>query len=304
MPFHVPVMLRQCVEGLVSDPRGLYLDATVGGGGHSRGILENLEPEGRLVGVDRDWQALDRARQVLGDFGRQVALVQGRFGDLAQILEGRGGLQGGLFDLGVSSHQIDESGRGFSYRQDGPLDMRMEPGQGRTAADLIAESSEAELADLIRRYGEERQARRIARSIGEYQRQRGVQSTGDLRQAVERTRPQHLPKTLARVFQALRIAVNDELAELDRGLEAVLQHLASGGRLAVVAYHSLEDRLVKRRLAALIKGCVCPPDLPVCACGRQPTFKKCRGGAQRAAADEIEQNRRARSAVLRVYEKL
>ncbi|NKB67761.1 MAG: 16S rRNA (cytosine(1402)-N(4))-methyltransferase RsmH [Candidatus Latescibacteria bacterium] len=304
MSFHVPVMLRECVEGVVSDPRGFYLDATVGGGGHSRAILQALQPPGRLIGVDRDAEALDRARQGLADFAGQVDLIEGRFGDLGQILEGREGLQGGLFDLGVSSHQIDEGGRGFSYRQDGPLDMRMEPGQGATAADLIADLSEAELTDLIRRYGEERQARRIARSIGQYRRQHGIESTADLRQAIEQTRPQHLPKTLARVFQALRIAVNDELAQLERGLEAVLQRLVSGGRLAVIAYHSLEDRLVKRRLAVLLKGCTCPPDLPVCACGKKPTFQKYGGGIRRASTAEVGQNRRARSAVLRVYEKL
>lgn len=300
MDFHVPVMAAEVATGLVTDPEGIYVDATAGGGGHSRAILQALGPQGRLVAVDRDPEAVAQVRRELRD-GRAVVLG-GRFGELRQLLAQQQitGVHGVLFDLGVSSHQLDQPARGFSYQQEGPLDMRMEPGIGIGAAELIARLSEEELARLIADYGEERRARRIARAICQA---RGMSTTAELRKAVESTRPRHLPKTLARVFQALRIAVNDELGQLERGLEAGIELLLPGGRLAVIAYHSLEDRLVKQRFAPLIRGCTCPPELPMCVCGGKAQFRRVYPRSKRATRAELLANRRARSASLRFYEK-
>lgn len=305
MTYHIPVMVAEVVAGLVADPDGMYVDATAGGGGHSWALLQALGPKGCLLAVDRDREAVAAARAKLAADTR-VIVRQGHFADLRRLLaeEGMGPLSGVLFDLGVSSHQIDAPARGFSYRADGPLDMRMDAEIGRTAAELIAASSEAELAALITRYGEERAARRIARSICRQQRLAPLTTTQALRQAVAATRPQRLNKTLARVFQALRIAVNDELGQLQAGLTAVEAGLKSSGRLAVIAYHSLEDRLVKQHFAARMRGCICPPRLPVCTCGRKPSFKRVGHKLQKASAAEVQQNTRARSAVLRIYEKI
>ena len=305
MDYHIPVMVAEVVAGLVADPDGAYVDATAGGGGHSGALLQALGPKGRLLAVDRDREAVAAARARLAADTRAV-VRRGRFAELSELLaqEGIGPLSGVLFDLGVSSHQIDVPTRGFSYQADGPLDMRMDAEVGPTAAELIAAYNEAELAELIARYGEERAARRIARSICRQQRLAPLTTTQALRQAVAATRPQMLNKTLARVFQALRIAVNDELGQLQAGLTAVEAELEHGGRLAVVAYHSLEDRLVKQHLATLMRGCICPPRVPICTCGRKPSFKRVGHKLQKASTAEIKQNTRARSAVLRIYEKI
>ena len=306
MEYHVPVMVEEVVAGLVADPGGIYIDATAGGGGHSMAILQRLGPAGRLVAVDRDWEAVAVVRAKLAEDVR-VSVYQGSFAELGALAsrEGLGSLCGALFDLGISSHQIDEPERGFSYREDGPLDMRMDTAAtSRTAAEWVAESSERELADVITRYGEERQARRIARAICRQRQIEPLRTTGDLRRAVAQTRPQMLNKTLARVFQALRIAVNDELGQLHDALQVMQSLLAPGGRLAVIAYHSLEDRLVKRYMAELERGCICPPRVPVCVCGRRPSFRKVGRKAQKASGVEVGQNSRARSAVLRLYEKI
>ena len=306
MAFHVPVMVEEAVAGLVADPVGTYLDATVGGGGHSRAILDALDASGRLLVMDRDAEALEEAARQLGEGARRIEFLRAGFADLRKLLEQRmiSELNGVLFDLGVSSHQIDTARRGFSYRADGPLDMRMDGAGGPSAAALLGAASEGELAHIIKSYGEERRARRIARSICYFRTERGMATTADLRAAVEATRPQHLPKTLARVFQALRIAVNDEMGQLERGLDGATALLARGGRLVVIAYHSLEDRLVKTKFALLSKGCICPPELPVCVCDHEPTFKKVGSKVQRASEIEVRANRRARSAILRTYEKL
>lgn len=300
MVFHVPVMATEVVAGLVGDPQGVYVDATAGGGGHSRAILRQLGPQGRLVALDRDPEAVAQVQRELQD--QRVAVVCGRFGELVQILarQGVSEVDGLLFDLGVSSHQIDRASRGFSYQQEGPLDMRMEPGVGMSAAELIEQSSAEELARLLAEGGEERRARAIARAICQAP---SMRTTGELRRAVESTRPRHLPKTLARVFQALRIAVNGELDQLGRGLEAGIAMLRPGGRLGVIAYHSLEDRLVKKTFAPLIRGCTCPPEVVLCVCGGQARFRKVATQTKRASTAEVGQNRRARSASLRLYEK-
>ena len=305
MEYHVPVMVEEVVAGLVVDPSGQYMDATAGGGGHSMAILQRLGPAGRLMAVDRDLEAVKVVRAKLVTDTR-ASVYHGTFAELGALAlrEALGPFCGVLFDLGVSSHQIDEPERGFSYREDGPLDMRMDGAVSRTAAEWVAESGERELAELIARYGEERQARRIARAICHQRKIEPLRTTGDLRRAVADTRPQMLNKTLARVFQALRIAVNDELGQLQEALQLTPPLLAPGGRLAVIAYHSLEDRLVKQSMAELEQGCVCPPRMPVCICGRQPSFRKVGRKAQKATVSEVGQNSRARSAVLRLYEKL
>ena len=305
MDYHVPVMVQEVVEGLVADPDGTYMDATVGGGGHSLALLRVLGEQGRLIAVDRDWEAVETARKKLAADTR-VVVSQGCFADLGELVDRAGiaPLSGILFDLGVSSHQIDEPGRGFSYQEDGPLDMRMDPAAGQTAAELVAAASERELAELIKLYGEERRARRIARSICRHRKLEPLATTQALRRAIAETRPQILHKTLARVFQALRIAVNDELEQLQAGLVAVETKLKPGGRLAVIAYHSLEDRLVKQHLAALERGCNCPPRLPICVCGRKPSFVKVGRKLCRASGEEVQKNSRARSAVLRIYERI
>jgi 16S rRNA (cytosine1402-N4)-methyltransferase len=300
MVFHVPVMAAEVAAGLVGDPHGVYVDATAGGGGHSRAILEQVGARGWLIAVDRDPEAVAQLRRALRD--PRVSVIRGRFGELSLLLARQGVEQvdGVLFDLGVSSHQLDQASRGFSYQQDGPLDMRMDPDTGTSAADLIVQRGAEELARLLKDYGEEPQARRIARAIC---RAPSMRTTGDLRRAVESVRPRHLPKALARVFQALRIAVNGELEELERGLAAGIALLRPGGRLGVIAYHSLEDRLVKNTFAPLLKGCTCPPAVVLCVCGGKALFAKVAPRAKRAGAAEVGRNRRARSAVLRLYQK-
>ena len=301
-------MVVPVVVNLVGDPSGLFLDATAGGGGHVRAILDKLEPDGRVLALDKDAEAILHLGRLRHPFGDRVELVHGDFADIRQILvereTGERPLAGALFDLGVSSHQIDTAARGFSYHQDGPLDMRMDCSSGVPAGQLLARVSEADLVGLIKQYGEERTARRIARSIC---RRRdagdGMDTTAQLRGAIAATGPKHLTKTLARVFQALRIAVNEELQRLSDGLDGVISALAPGGRLAVISYHSLEDRLVKVKLGELMKGCVCPPRLTICACGRRPQFKSLSRKPIRAGEAEVSNNNRGRSARLRVYEK-
>lgn len=308
--FHRPVMAAEVIDGLVTDPSGVYVDATVGGGGHSRAILRALDSRGTLIGLDRDGEALREAVALESEFPGRVILVRGAFRDLSRLMDqampGRDSraLRGILFDLGVSSHQIDMADRGFSYRQDGPLDMRMDRSTGVPAAEMIAHVSEADLAGIIWKYGEERGARRIARSICRLRDRHGLSTTEDLRMAVADTGPSHPNKTLARVFQAVRMQVNDELSQLDSGLNSAIESLPTGGRLAVISYHSLEDRLVKVKLTALMRGCVCPPRMPVCGCGRKPQFRSLHRKALRASREEVAGNRRARSAVLRISERI
>ena len=303
MAYHVPVLAKEVVESLVTTRSGAYLDATSGGGGHCSAILGALAPAGRLYAVDRDNEAVSQTAAATADCDR-IRTFCGKFSDLVQLALQNGWpqLDGMLFDLGMSSHQIETAHRGFSYQTDGPLDMRMNPGSGQTAAELIEGASESRLAAIIKEFGEERGARKIARSICTRGRKSPVRTTSDLRQAVEATSPKMPTKTVARVFQAFRIWVNAELKELELGLTASTQLTATRGRVAVIAYHSLEDRLVKSFFEPLVKGCICPPRLPVCVCGHKPEFSKilrCR-----PQAEEIQRNPRARSATIRVFERV
>lgn len=301
---HTPVLLHRAVDLLAPRPGGTYVDATLGGGGHAREILRRSAPDGRLVGIDRDPTALAAAAERLACFGGRVELVRADFAGLAGALAGQAGrIDGFLFDLGVSSPQIDQAGRGFSFMADGPLDMRM-GGAGISAADIVNGYDPAELVRVIRDYGEERDAARIARAIARERRRRRLATTTDLADVVRGTRPAMPAKTLARVFQAVRIEVNDELAALRRGLEGAHGLLAPAGRIAVISYHSLEDRIVKEFFAGRAAGCTCPPDLPVCACGRSAgTIRILTPKPIVPGPDEQRENPRSRSAKLRAAER-
>jgi len=303
-PYHVPVLWKAVVEGLVTDPAGCYVDATIGGGGHAAALLDALAPEGRVIGIDRDPEALDAVRRRLGDAveAGRLQLVPGNFADLEAILDWLGVAQidGLLLDLGVSSHQLDEALRGFSFQAEGPLDMRMDPtSPGPTAAQLLERWSEYELAEVLRRYGEEPRARKLARAIC---RARPIRTTAELAEVVRReVSPKEATKTLARVFQALRIAVNDELQALERALEAATRRVRPGGRLVVLSYHSLEDRRVKRFLRyGNLKGEPVRDFYGRLIAPWRPLTRR----AIRPSDDEVAANPRARSARLRIAERV
>jgi 16S rRNA (cytosine1402-N4)-methyltransferase len=303
--LHLPVMAAEVVELLVTRTDGDYVDCTVGGGGHAYHILNNA-PSGRLLGIDLDRAALDRAAQTLRPFGPRVCLAQGSFADVDTIAPANGfeRADGVLFDLGFSSLQLDDAERGLSFQSAGPIDMRLDATSGPTARDLIAHVGEKELARIILEFGEERRAHPIARSIIEARDRGRLETTGDLAAAVLATKPQKRTKTLARVFQALRIAVNRELENLAAGLSKAVDLLRPGGRVAVISYHSLEDRLAKRHFVRCEKPCVCPPDIPQCLCGKEPTLRIITRRVVTPGAVEVARNPRARSAKLRAAEKL
>ena len=306
---HRPVLLRECLEGLAIRPEGTYLDGTLGRGGHAREIAARLTT-GRLLCIDRDQAALDAARERLAGVWDRVTLIHGNFGDLAQLLDSRGltGLDGMLFDLGVSSPQLDGRDRGFSYRLDAPLDMRMDRSEALTAYAVVNQWPQEELKRILRQYGEERYAPQIAAAIVKSRALRPIGTTLELVEVIRGAMParalrekQHPAK---RSFQAIRIAVNDELGAVDRMLRAAAPRLAPGGRLCVISFHSLEDRLVKNGLAEFTRGCTCPPDFPVCVCGKKPAVKLVSRKPILPTEQEIAENPRARSAKLRVAEKL
>jgi 16S rRNA (cytosine1402-N4)-methyltransferase len=302
---HEPVLLSETISLLEPRSEGLYLDGTVGGGGHAEAILEASSPDGRLIGLDRDPLAIERSKARLARYGDRVELHEGNFAKLAEsprLAAVR--LDGAVLDLGVSSAQIDEKARGFSYRQDAPLDMRMGP-RGEPARDLLARADIDELTGIIRRYGEERHARRIALAIVRERERTPMETTGRLREIVEAAVPksEHPLKSVARVFQALRIAVNDELEALSTGLPGIVERLVDGARLVVISYHSLEDRIVKRYFRDLAADCVCPPDLPVCRCDKRSEAVILTRRPLTAESAEIDRNPRARSARLRAIER-
>lgn len=304
---HEPVLYQAVLESLSIRPGGLYLDATVGAGGHAAGILAASAPDGRLLGLDRDPSAIAFAAQRLAPFGERVTLVHASFDRMAQVAPpaGFGQLDGILLDLGFSSRQLDDPTRGFSFLADGPLDMRLDPTETRTAADLVNQLSENELADLIFRYGEEPASRRIARAIVAA---RPVLSTGQLAQIISQAAGRKARRDAihpaTRSFQALRIAVNRELELLEATLPQAVALLRPGGRLAVIAFHSLEDRIVKQYFRQEAQDCLCRPDMPVCTCGHRATVETVTRKPIRPAADEIERNPRSRSARFRVAQRL
>ncbi len=302
---HIPVLFQQILEGLEVQSGGRYIDATVGGGGHAGGILRESSPDGRLLGLDRDPAAIEIAHTHLARYGERVKLVHRPFNCLAEVAQTHHHVpaNGILFDLGLSSLQLADAMRGFAFMTDGPLDMRFDPTKNSlTAATLVNELSLEELADVLYRYGEIEQARRIAEAIVDA---RPLQTTKDLASTVERVvRRGRKIHPATRVFQALRIAVNDELAVLEEALPQAAGLLASNGRLAVISFHSLEDRLVKRFLRRESQDCICPPELPVCRCDHQATLRLVTRKPIRPTMDEIAANPRARSARLRVAERI
>ena len=302
MPLEVLTYLEPRVDGV-------YVDATVGGGGHAAQVLEATSPGGQLIGIDRDPAALEAAKARLEGYGDRVLLVRGRFAQVDGLLEanGIGLVDGVLADLGVSSPQLDHPERGFSFAKEGPLDMRMDPEWPVTAAMLVNEEPVEELARIFREYGEERYAWRVAEAIVQRRRVRSFESTRDLAGVLERVVPRQKvgarihPAT--RVFQGLRIAVNDELAELEAGLEAAFSRLKVGGRLVIISFHSLEDRIVKQFLRKRALTCICPPEMPICRCSKVSEVRILTPKPVEAGADEVSGNPRARSARLRAAEK-
>lgn len=301
---HQPVLLEEVIAVLAPHDGGYYVDATVGGGGHAEKMLQACAPGGRLIGIDQDEDALAAARERLAAYGERVRLFHANFRDLDRILRQVGVTQvdGILFDLGVSSPQVDQAARGFSYRKSGPLDMRMDQHQLFSAYDLVNEWPQERLAAIFRTYGEERYATSIAKAIVAHRQKTPIRETGELDQIVREGLPPHLRQRAApskRVFQAIRIAVNDELSALRQGLEAGFQWLAPQGRMVVLSFHSLEDRLVKQFFAEKASGCTCPPDLPVCVCGHKPQMRLLLKKPLTASEAEVEHNPRAHSAKLR-----
>jgi len=309
---HIPVLAEEVMTMLAPAPGSLQIDATLGGGGHTERILEATDPDGRLLGLDADGAAIARvADRLQTRFGDRLVLRQANFRDLGHVAPDAGfaAVDGALFDLGLSSYQLADTDRGFGFRAGGPLDMRFDPERGVPAADLLATLDADELTALFRRYGEEPKAARIARAIVDARRTAPITTAEDLAALVERVLPPNprQPRRThpaTRVFQALRIAVNSELDALQDGLAAALGLLRPGGRLVVLSYHSLEDRIVKRFLASERRGCTCPPEIPVCVCGRNPRLRLVTRPSLTPSAAEIEANPRARSARLRAAERL
>ena len=303
---HIPVLLQPCLDGLNIDPAGIYLDGTAGGAGHSREIAKRLTT-GRLISLDQDPDAVAVATERLKGLPAQV--VQVNFREAARVLAELGipAVNGALLDLGVSSHQLDDAARGFSYHADAPLDMRMDESASYTARELVNTVSYEELKRILYEYGEERYASAIAKKICAYRTEKPIETTLELADLIRSAMPaaalrekQHPAK---RSFQAIRIAVNDELGELPPMLRAAEKNLKPGGRLAVITFHSLEDRIVKRELQALATGCTCPPEFPVCVCGKKPKMKLITRKPIVSGEEELNENPRARSAKLRVAEK-
>lgn len=307
--YHRPVLLEECLEGLALRPQGIYLDGTLGGGGHSAAILERLGPQGRLYGIDRDPQALQAAAARIQE--RRFTPIRGNFHQAKALLAQHGvaSLDGALLDLGVSSHQLDARERGFSYHDDAPLDMRMDPDQPFSARDLVNQWSQEDIARVLRDYGEEKWAAQIARVLCDRRQSHPIQTTAQLVDIVDAAIPKKVrardgSHPARRTFQALRIAVNDELAPLEQALRDLAELLVPGGRLCVIAFHSLEDRVVKNTFRSLADPCTCPKNLPVCVCGKTPTVRLITRKPITATPQELAENPRARSATLRVLEKL
>lgn len=305
---HVPVLYQETISLLAPRPGGRYIDATVNGGGHAEGILERSSPDGRLLGIDADPEAVVAAQRRLERFGDRVVLVNENFANLEQVALGLGfvPVQGVLFDLGLSSIQLAAAHRGFSFAVVGPLDMRFSPAERLTAADIVRTYSEEQLTKLIREYGEEPRARAVARAIVAERQRAPIVTTARLAEIIASVVPRRRggihPAT--RTFQALRIAVNRELEMLVAGLRQALEVLAPGGRLAVIGFHSLEDRIVKRFFAEESRACICPPGLPACVCQHKPRLEILTKKPIVPSAEEIDRNPRSRSARLRVAQAL
>ena len=300
---HKSVLLKESIEALQIKPDGIYVDGTLGGGGHSYEICRHLSDKGRLIGIDQDAAAIEAAKERLGEFGDKVTIIRSNYCNMVKELKSIGisSADGIILDLGVSSYQLDTAERGFTYREDAPLDMRMDQRQDMTAKDIVNGYSEMELYRIIRDYGEEKFAKNIAKHIVNARQQKEIETTGELIQIIKAAIPMKVRAVgghpAKRTFQAIRIEVNDELKILDSTMETAVKHLKKGGRIGVITFHSLEDRIIKQSFKRMAKGCICPPELPVCVCGHKPELKKLKEFIP--SETELEDNPRARSARLR-----
>lgn len=303
-------MLEETVRGLVTNKEGTYVDCTLGGAGHSHRIAEMLTPAGRIIGIDQDEAAIEAAKKRLSDVKCRVDIVHSNFSQLEAILKSEAAelVDGIVFDLGVSSHQIDTAERGFSYMQDAPLDMRMNPEADFSAYDVVNTYSVTELNRIFHDYGEERWSKRIAEFIVKEREIKPVATTGELVDIICKAVPKAVRQAAGRhpakrIFQAVRIEVNDELGILENAFRTAVKHLKPGGRIAIITFHSLEDRIAKQTLKQLARGCICPPELPVCVCHHEPEIKIL-GKPIKASIEELDNNSRSRSAKLRIAEKI
>lgn len=301
---HVSILLQESIDFLITDKNGIYLDCTMGGAGHTCGFAAQLEQGGLMIGIDQDEDAIKAASgRLLGNFKCRTAVAKSNFENFDAVLDemGIGEIDGIFFDLGVSSYQLDTPERGFSYMHDGPLDMRMNKDAKLDAAYIVNNYKESQLAEIIHKYGEERWSKRIAQFIVQYREQQPITTTYQLVDIIKRAIPKGAridgPHPAKRTFQAIRIEVNNELGILSDTMRKAVGRLKSGGRIGVITFHSLEDRIIKQTFAELAKGCTCPPQLPVCVCGKKPQLKK--AGNIVPSAAEVEENPRSRSARLR-----
>ncbi|MGM9525065.1 MAG: 16S rRNA (cytosine(1402)-N(4))-methyltransferase RsmH [Peptococcaceae bacterium] len=307
---HIPVLYHEIMDIMAPESGEIFVDCTLGGGGHSKGFLERTGPDGLLIGIDQDNNALAAARKNLESFDGRVTFVHSNYSNLDEILDRYApeGVDGILFDIGVSSHQLDEKERGFSYMQDAPLDMRMDQSRSLDAWQVVNTYSEEELHRILKEYGEERWAKRIAKFIVEFRSQRPIDTTGQLVDVIKRAIPKGAREEgshpAKRTFQAIRIEVNDELGVLERTIEVAVKHLKKGGRLGIISFHSLEDRIVKEKFRYLASDCICPPELPFCQCDKVSEVKILTRKPITASPEELEQNSRAKSAKFRAVEKI
>ena len=305
---HIPVLFHEIMDIMAPQPGEVFVDCTLGGGGHSRGFLERMGDDGRLIGIDQDTNALQAAGANLAEFGDRVTYVHSNYNNLDEILNtyAPDGVDGILFDIGVSSHQLDEKDRGFSYMQDAPLDMRMNQSQNFSAWDVVNTYSEEELHRIIKEYGEERWARRIAQFIVKERENGPIETTGELVDIIKKAVPKGArkdgPHPAKRTFQAIRIEVNGELDVLQQAIDDVSERLNEGGRLCIITFHSLEDRIVKEAFRKQENPCICPPQFPVCVCGKKPLGRVVTRKPIAPSKEELEVNPRSRSAKLRVLE--
>ncbi|AGB41712.1 S-adenosyl-methyltransferase MraW [Halobacteroides halobius DSM 5150] len=306
---HIPVLLDEVLEYLNCKEDGIYVDCTLGGAGHSKEIVKQLD-SGKLVGIDQDKAAIEAAWEKLSDYSDKVELVRANYQELNQVLDQLGidKVDGFLFDLGVSSYQLDNPSRGFSYRYEAPLDMRMDQRQNKTAADIVNDYSKSELTKIIRKYGEEKWANRIAEFIVDYRKQERIKTTTELVKIIKDAIPAPArrkgPHPAKRTFQAIRIAVNNELEIVEEAIQDAIERLNPKGRICVISFHSLEDKIVKHNFKELAIDCICPPKLPICGCDKEAKVKVITKSAISPTKEEISQNRRARSSKLRVAEKI
>ena len=304
---HIPIMLEEVIEGLDIKPNGIYVDGTLGGGGHSYEIAKRLVSGGRLIGIDQDEAAIKAAGARLSGFGDRVTIVRSNYAQIVSVLQSLGieQVDGILLDLGVSSHQLDNAERGFSYMEDAPLDMRMDRRQEKTAGDIVNFYSQAELTRIIRDYGEDKFAAKIAAKIIGFRENKPIETTGELAEIIKSAIPMKYRLTgghpAKRTFQAIRIELNRELGVLEESIEGMLDTLSDGGRMAVITFHSLEDRIVKSAFKKAESPCTCPPDFPICVCGKKSKGFVASRKPLIPSDEEMERNPRAKSSKLRIF---